>query len=55
MAAYWGRSTSDRDGQMNDIRRAVDALVSGVTALALAVEKLDGAAVNAAARLDELG
>lgn len=47
MAAYWARSISDMDGQMNDVRRSVEALSSAISAVASAVERLAELPVNA--------
>jgi len=40
MTAYWGRSSSDTDNQMTDVRSAVEALTRAVASVALAVERV---------------
>jgi predicted sugar kinase len=47
IGTYWSRSTSDMDGQMNDIRRSVKALSSAIASVAQAVERLAELPVNA--------
>lgn len=40
MSAYFGRGISDTDGQMNDVRAAVEGLTRAIASVMHAVERL---------------
>ena len=40
MRAYWGRSSSDTENQMTDVRSAVEALTRAIASVVLAVERV---------------
>ena len=40
LQAYWGRSSSDTENQMSDVRSAVEALTRAVASVVLVVERV---------------